>query len=194
MDEAQVGQVGGASVSAPMRLVARIVMVVAALGLVAAFFLPWASAGEDYREAAALAPDVMFYEPTGLTVEGAADLSLFEYAQVYGSMSGTGWEIYLYIIYVALGVAVVTLVLAAFGKPIGVTVFGILTLVASRLLVWDFEDRGVLPNGTHDWGVAPVIYIVAAVVLIAAAVWLFVLKRQAKAAARGAEQMNGSAR
>ena len=51
----------------------------------------------------------------------------------------------------------------------------------------------MLPNGTHDWGIAPVIYFVAAVVLIAAAVWVFVLKRQAKAAARGAEQMNGSA-
>lgn len=191
MDEAQVRQAIGAG--APMKLIARIVMVVAALGLVAAFFLPWASAGEDYREAAALAPGVMFYEPTGLTVEGATDLSLFEYAQVYGSMSGTGWEIYQYIMYAALGVAVIALVLAAFGKPVGAAVFGILTLAASRLLVWDFEDRGVLPNGTHDWGIAPVIYFVAAVVLIAAAVWVFVLKRQAKAAARGAEQMNGSA-
>lgn len=191
MNEAQIGQAGGTG--APMRLIARIVMVVAALGLVAAFFLPWASAGEDYREAAELAPDVMFYEPTGLTVEGATDLSLFEYTQVYGSMSGTGWEIYQYIMYAALGVAAITLVLAALGKPVGAAVFGILTLAASRLLVWDFEDRGVLPNGTHDWGIAPVIYLVAAVVLIAAAVWMLVLKRQAKAAARGAEQMNGSA-
>lgn len=191
MDETQVGQTGGAG--APMRLIARIVMVVAALGLMAAFFLPWASAGEDYREAAALAPDVMFYEPTGLTVEGAADLSLFEYAQVYGSMSGTGWEVYQYIMYVALAISAVTLLLAAFGKPIGATVFAVLTVAASRLLVWDFEDRGVLPNSTHDWGIAPVIYIVAAVVLIAAAVWLFVLKRQAKVAARATEQADGSA-
>lgn len=190
MDEAKVRQAGGAGV--PMKLIARLVMVVAALGLVAAFFLPWASAGEDYREAAALAPDVMFYEPTELTVEGATDLSLFEYAQVYGTMIGTDWEIYQYIMYTALGVAVVALVLAVFGKPIGATMFGILTLVASRLLVWDFEDRGVLPNGTHDWGIAPVIYLVAAVVLIAASVWMFVLKRQANTAARATGQADSS--
>lgn len=169
------------------RLVARIVMIAAAVALVAAFFLPWASANDEYRELASAAPDALFYEPTGLTASDAADLSLFDYAQVYGSMSGTGWELYMGIMYAALEVSIITLALAAFGKPIGAGVFGILTLALSRLLVWDFGDRGVLPNSTHDWGIAPMIYVLAAVVLIAAAVWLLAMKRQAKKAAPKAD-------
>ena len=70
------------------------------------------------------------------------------------------------------------LLLAALGKPIGSAVFGVLTLAVSRLIVWDFTDRGVLPNATHEWGVAPTVYIVAAVALVAAAVWMVVLKRR----------------
>ena len=149
------------------RLVARIAMVVGALMLVAAFFLPWASAGDEFRDAAALAPDVVFYEPTGMTVSGATDISLMEYAQVYGSMGGT-WQVYMVIMYATVDVAAVALVFAAFGKPVPTVVFGIAA----------FGDRGVLPNSTHDWGLAPAVYIVGLVVVLAASVWMFMLKRQ----------------
>lgn len=165
------------------RAIARIVMIVAAVALVAAFFLPWASANDEYRELASATPDAMFYEPTGLTASDAADLSLFDYTLVYGSMLGTGWELYMAIMYATLGVSIIALLLAAFGKPIGAGVFSILAFASSRLLVWDFGDRGVLPNSTHDWGIAPMVYVLTAVVLIAAAVWLLVMKRQAKKAA-----------
>lgn len=164
-------------------LALRVVMVVAALGLVAAFFLPWASADEEYRSAAAQAPEFMYYEPTGLTVSDAQDLSLLEYAQVYGSMEG-GWVIYMVIMYAMAAISVLALILAACNKPIGAMVFGVLTLAASRLLVWDFTDRGVLPNATHDWGIASTIYLVAAIVLIAAGIVTAVLKHRQKAAAR----------
>ena len=169
---------GGAS----LPRLARAVMVVAAIGLVAAFFLPWGSADQEFRDAVALAPDVMFYEPTGMTVSDAQDISLFSYAQVYGSMGGT-WRLYTYISYALLGASALTLLLAALGRPIGSTVLAVIALAGSRLLVWDFGDRGVLPSGTHDWGIAPTVYIVAFVVLVAAAVWLFVLRRKEKAQA-----------
>lgn len=159
------------------RPAARIAMVAGALMLVAAFFLPWASAGDEFRDAAALAPDVVFYEPTGMTVSGATDISLMEYAQVYGSMGGT-WQVYMVIMYATAGVAAVALVFAAFGKPVPTVVFGIAAFAASRLLVWDFGDRGVLPNGTHDWGLAPAVYIVGFVVVLVASVWMFMLKWQ----------------
>lgn len=165
-----------------MLLLARIALVVAAIGLVGAFFLPWASADEEFRDAVTLAPDLVFYEPTGLSVSDATDISLFEYAQVYGSMGGT-WQVYQVIMYVALGVSVVVLLLAALGKPIGASVTAVLVLAGSRLLVWDFGDRNVLPNGTHDWGIAPTVYLVAFVILLVAAAWLFVLKRRAKSGA-----------
>ena len=163
-------------------IVPRILMVVAALGFLAAFFLPWASANAEFREAVTAAPDLVFYEPTDMTVSDAVDISLFEYAQVYGSM-GSGWQVYMAIMYAVLGASALTLLLAAFGKPIGAAVVGALAFAGSRLLVWDFGDRGVLPSSTHDWGMAATAYIPAFVVLLVAAVWLFVLKRRAKAGA-----------
>ena len=119
-----------------------------------------------------------------MTVSDATDISLLEYAQVYGSMGeGTAWQIYMIIMYGVLAVSVVTLLLAALGKPVGASIMAVLVLAGSRLLVWDFGDRGVLPNSTHDWGIAPTIYIIAFVILLAAAVWLFVMKRKVKAGA-----------
>lgn len=173
MDDIQ--EKGGAS----QQLLARIAMVVGAIALVAAFFLPWATAGEDFREGVQLAPEVMFYEPAGMTVSDAVELSLFEYAQVYATM-GSGWMVYTGIMYAVLAASVLVLLLAAFGKPVGASLLATAAFAGSRLLVWDFEDRGVLPSSSHDWGVAATVYIVAFIVLIAAAAWMFVLKRRAK--------------
>lgn len=169
---------GGAS----RQLLARIAMVVAAIVLVAAFFLPWAAAGEEFREGVRRAPETMFYEPTGMTVTDAVDLSLLEYAQTYASM-GSGWTVYTGVMYSVLGASALALLLAALGRPIATAVFATLAFAGSRLLVWDFGDRGVLPNGTHGWGVAATVYVVAFVALLAAATWMFVLKRRAKRAA-----------
>lgn len=94
--------------------------------------------------------------------------------------SGNAFVILVPIIGSAAVLAAFALLLAALGKPIGSAVFGVLTLAVSRLIVWDFTDRGVLPNATHEWGMAPVVYIVAGVVIVAAAVWMVVLKRQDK--------------
>lgn len=164
----------------PQKLIARVALVIAAIGIISAFFLPWGSAGAEWREAAAQAPDVMFYEPTGLTVSDAADLSLLEYAQVYGLMGDTVWVMYAYIVYAGIAFGAVAVVLAALARPVGAAVPGALAFAISRLLVWDFGDRGVLPNSTHDWGAAPTIFVIAAVALVVAAVWLFMIKRREK--------------
>lgn len=169
---------------APFMLIARIALAVAAALLVAAFFLPWASADEEFREGAAALPDFMFYEPAGMTVSDACDISLLEYAQVYGSMEGTAWVVYMVAMYAGLALSVVALLLAVLGKPIGTAVFAVLACAVSRLLVWDFGDRGVLPSSTHDWGAAPTVYLIATVAVIALAILLVMLRRQAKAAGR----------
>lgn len=163
-------------------LVLRIAMMVAAAALATSFFLPWGAADEEYREAAAsVSPDMMFYEPTGLTVSDAADLSLLEYAQVYGSMGGNGWDILAAIIYAIPALSLIALLFAALGKPIVSTVFGVLALVVTRFIVWDFTERGVLPSGTHDWGIAPAIYLAATFAIVVLAVAMVVLKRRSKA-------------
>lgn len=163
-------------------LVLRIAMAVAAAVLTASFFLPWGSADEAYREAAASVPsDMMFYAAAGLTVADAADLSLLEYAQTYGSMGGS-WNVLAAIICSIPVLSVVALLFAALGKPIVSAVFGVLALVVTRFIVWDFTERGVLPNGTHEWGIAPAIYLVAALCVVISAVVMVVLKRRQNAA------------
>lgn len=37
-----------------------------------------------------------------------------------------------------------------------------------------------MPSSTHDWGAAPTIFVIAVVVLLAAAAWLFAIKRRDK--------------
>ncbi len=161
-------------------IAARIALAVAAIGLVAAFFLPWASANDAYREAAAQAPEIVVYEDTGITAAQAADLSLLEFAQIYGSME-SAWTLYMYLMYALLGISAVSLVCAAAGKPIATSVFALLACALSRLLVWDYEDRGALPNATHDWGIAPTIYLGATVVIVVIAVLVVVMQRKGKA-------------
>lgn len=181
---ADVGTTEPAVVSPKALLAARVVLAIAAAALVAAFFLPWGSADEEFREAAMSAPsDLMFYEPAGLTVEGATDLSLLEYAQVYGSMGNASWGLLAAIIYAVLVFSVLALLLSVLGKPIGTAVFGILCFAVTRFLAWDFADRGVLPNSTHEWGVASGVYLAAIVVLIVTAVALWLLKRRRKTVA-----------
>lgn len=164
-----------------MLIASRIALAVAAIGLVAAFFLPWASADDAYREAAARAPEIVIYEDVNITAAQGADLSLLEFAQIYGSMEGT-WTLYMYLMYALLGISAVSLACAAAGKPIATSVFALLACVLSRLLVWDFEDRGALPNTTYDWGIAPAIYLGATVAIVAIAIWMIVMRRKGEAA------------
>lgn len=168
------------------RVVPRALMIVSALLLVAAFFLPWASADAEYREAARRVPDMWFIEEAGLTVDDATDLSLFEYADLYARAEQLGqpaeWAVYAPLMYAAVVLSALALLLACVGKPIGAGVFAILTCVLSRLLVFDFTDRGVIPSSTHEWGAAPVVYLVGTACLVAAAIWFVVEARRARAA------------
>lgn len=171
--------------SKPVLLGARIVMALAAAALVAAFFLPWASADAEYRDAAAQMPDTWYVEGAGLTVSDAADLSLMEYARVYGMAGDLGlssvYEIYVPITYAGLVCAGLALLFAVLGKAIPSGAFGLLACGVLCALRWDFADRGVLPNSTHDWGIASDLFIPAAVVLIVAAIVLAIAKHQVKA-------------
>lgn len=167
------------------RVMPRIIMIASALLLVAAFFLPWASADAEYREAAVKASNMWFMEEAGLTVGDAVDLSLFEYADLYAQAEQLGlsaeWTLYAPLIYATVVLSACALLLALAGKPIGAGAFAILTCALSRLLVFDFTDRGVIPSNTHDWGAAPAVYFVGAGLLIAAAIWSVVETRRANA-------------
>jgi len=72
-------------------------------------------------------------------------------------------------------------------KPIGIIIFDLLALGAFKITCFDFEDRGVVPSNSYDWGIVSWLAYVIGVVIFAGAVWLFIEKRKAKKLAK-AEQ------
>lgn len=169
--------------------VAPWVAIAAAVALVAAFFIPYASATESFRatlESAAAAPD-LFVQSTGLTPAEAADVSLLGYARAMAQLGGeqfNGASVYMGI-YIALGaVSVLTLLLALFRKPVGAIVFALAAFGLNSFIASDFEYRSVIPGTNYDWGPARWVYMGAAIVVIVAAVFVFIAKRREKAARR----------
>lgn len=159
-------------------IAAMLTIVFAAL-LVAAFFLPYASAVEEYRAVL----DQLSENPFGLANEELADISLLEYVRIYLNAAPEAFVA----VYVPLTVApavlgVLTLLFSALRKPVPAIVFSVVTLGVTSLLSWDFEDRGVLPSDTYDWGVARWVYLAAGAAVIVCAIWQIVLRRQARRA------------
>lgn len=157
-------------------IVAALTIVMAAL-LVAAFFLPYASATADYRAALGELSE----NPFGLANEELADISLFEYVRIYLNAAPESFAA----LYVPATVApavlgVLTLLFSALRKPVPVIVFFVLAIAMSMLLTWDFEDRGVIPSSSYDWGEARWVYLAAGIAAIAFAARAIALCRQVR--------------
>lgn len=168
-----------------MRMIASVATIVAALLLVVAFFLPYASGTQEFREGLSSMSANPYSETLGMSNEDLADISLFEYVRVYSASGELGMGDAFAAVYVPLTVApavlgVLTLLFAALRKPVPSIVFSVLTVALTFLLNWDFEDRGVIPSSSYDWGIARWVYLVAGVAVIACAVWQIVLRKQSK--------------
>ena len=170
-----------------MRTIASVATTVAALLLVAAFFLPYASGTQEFREGLSSMPANPYSETLGMSNDDIVDLSLVEYVRIYSAAGELGMPEEFAAIYVPLTVApavlsVLTLLFAVLRKPIPSIAFSALTVALTFLLNWDFEDRGVIPSSSYDWGVARWAYLVAGIAAIALAIWQIVLRRQLKRA------------
>lgn len=170
-----------------VKTIAAVAGAVAAALLVVAFFLPYAAAVDEYREALGAMSANPYSETLGMSNEDLADISLFEYARIYSAAGELGMGDAFAAVYVPFTVApavlgVLTLLFAALRKAIPSMVFSVLTVAMTLLLNWDFEDRGVIPSDSYDWGVAKWVYLVAGVAVVACAIWQLVLRRQAKSA------------
>lgn len=168
-----------------MRTTASVATIMAALLLVVAFFLPYASGTQEFREGLSSMTANPYSETLGMSNEDLADISLFEYARIYSASGELGMGDAFAAVYVPLTVApvvlgVLTLLFAALRKPIPSVVLSVLTVALTFLLNWDFEDRGVIPSSSYDWGIARWVYLVAGVAVIACAVWQIVLRKQSK--------------
>ena len=163
--------------SGQLGAIATVLTIVFAALLVAAFFLPYASAVEEYRAVLGQLSE----NPFGVANEELADISLLEYVRIYLNAAPEAFVA----VYVPLTVApavlgALTLLFSSLRKPVPAIVFSVVTLGVPSLLSWDFEDRGVLPSDTYDWGVARWVYLASGVAVIACAIWQIVLRRQAR--------------
>ena len=161
-------------------------ILVAAL-LVVAFFLPYAAGTQDFREGLGAMSTNPYSDALDMSNDDLADISLFEYARIYGASEELGMGETFAMVYVPLTVApavlgALTLLFALLRKPIPAIVFSVLTVAMTFLLNWDFEDRGVIPSSSYDWGVAKWVYLAAGVAVVACAIWQIVLRRQSKKA------------
>lgn len=168
-----------------MRTIASVATIVAALLLAVSFFLPYASGTQEFREGLSSMSANPYSETLGMSNEDLADISLFEYVRIYSASGELGMGDTFAAVYVPLTVApavlgVLTLLFAALRKPIPSVVFSVFTVALTFLLNWDFEDRGVIPSSSYDWGIARWVYLAAGVAVIACAVWQIVLRKQSK--------------
>ena len=162
-----------------------IVALVAVALMVVAYFLPYASDTQDYRDALMTMPDYVQSDELGMTNADIADMSLFEYARVYAAAEDLGASVALTAIYLPLLVGaivfpVLALLFAALRKPIPVILFSVLAVALLQLLNWDFEDRLVVPSNSYDIGIARWVYLVAGIAAIAGAVATIVMRRSSQ--------------
>ena len=169
-------------------LALRIAMVVLAMALVAAFFLPWGSATEGFREMAARAPTAWASEEAGITMADATDISLLETARLYKTVDIPGYDIYVGLMYAAVAFPAVAAVTAAAGLPVPTWLLTACTLAVAELLRWDFDDRGVFSGSSHVWGFAPEVYRFAAAALLVVCVAAAVFKHRVKKAEARADE------
>ena len=177
----------GAEKNKQLSTIAAVATIVAAVLLVAAFFLPYAAGTQEFRDGLSSMSLNPYSETLGMSNQDLVDISLFEYVRIYSSSGELGMREAFSMLYTVLTAAagvlgVLTLLFALLRKPIPVVVFSVLTVALSLLLNWDFEDRGVIPSPSYDWGVARWVYLAAGTAAVALAIWQIVLRRQSKRA------------
>lgn len=169
-----------------MFLVVTLSVILVSLLVVLAFFLPYASAKADYRKILENFPQQIYMQEIGMTNADAMDISLLEFARVYGAFAtssgqiGTVGTIVVVMISLVGLFSLLTLIFAALRKPIVILIFNCLTFGAVCLLSWDFQDRGALPSNSYDFGMAYYIYYIGAALILAGAICMLVMKIQEK--------------
>ena len=163
---------------------AFIAMLIGSAILLLTLFMPFASATDEYKEALEKFSDSMYIEELNMTNEEAINISLFEFIRIYSSETGKEISNDLSIVYVVVIAAfavfaLLTLLFSILRKSIPVIV-NILTFAVLRLIIWDFEDRGVISNSRYDWGIAQYIGYIGIAIVMVGAVALLVVKMKDK--------------
>lgn len=181
------------------------VTLTAAILVVAAFFLPLATAKAEYADAlkklAAMSSkytDPFHVMGIELSAEDAIHISMYELAKISWAAFDTIDKTF-----AALGIAIisatgilslVTLLFTLFKKPVAVMIFNALTLGVYYMMVRNLKDLVVTPDSNYDLGIAYYLYYIGIAAVFAGAVWLLTgkikLKRQKKTEAAAIKEEN----
>ena len=171
----------------------RRVILLAVLVMLVSVLLPYAAATGDWAAWLGRMPGSEVIDETlGMTAREAVHLSVWDFTRLYGTFSQEIWNdtvtgtIYAVLFGAIVGLPVIAGLFALGRRPVGVLVFALLALGASRVQDWDYTVRGVILGGRYTWGIAHYLYPAAAVAACIGAVWLWGRKRKARKG-RGAQ-------
>lgn len=162
-----------------------LITVLGSLLLIIMILLPFATATKEHKEWLLAYPDQSYVNEISLTNKDAVNISLVEFARIYGVAVDQGIHkdisiTCIVVIAIFAGLSLITLLFAIFKKPFGIIIFNILSLCDFWLIHFDFKDRGVIPNSSYNWGLANYMTYVVGAFILAGAVWLLIEKSKMK--------------
>lgn len=172
----------------------RLIIIVAAICAIIAFFLPYISATDEYRSYINSRSDEKPFDTVNITVGEMADMSLFTYAKTYFQggeelLRSKDSGIFYGILMSSVAGFAVLIILAALGeKPILTLILDILMAGSFYLINWDFVDRRIMPDSNRVWAISYYLYYPLAAIIAVCAIWMFVVKHKAKKEAKKAVQ------
>lgn len=164
-------------------LIPFFVTLIGALFMFITIFLPYTTATEEQSERFKAYPDEIVYEKLDMTAKDMINISMVEYANVYGNLSEQIWGDTSYgIFYIALvaliGVfSLLSILFSVLKKPIAVIIFSLLSFGVFSIQNFDYTDRGVVPSNTYEWGTAYYAFYIAFAITFVGAIWMLVSKR-----------------
>ena len=164
--------------------VCRLLAILFSVALIGSFFLPFIGSTKEYKEYLELFGDKKAFASSDITISEMSEISLFEYTRLYFEV---GEEVYgrkeAAIIYTVLlgsiGVfGILSLLWSLLKKPILLALNSILTGLALYVILWDFKDRGIMPDKQRVWGASYYIIFPLAAILLICAIWMFIAKKK----------------
>lgn len=162
------------------KIIPFIIALLGSVAVVAAFFLPFASASGDYREMLSAFSYNTTVGGVNISASEAADISMFSFARIYTAIGGSFGIVYGILIYALGALSALTLIFAIFKKAIPTIIFDIATLAALCLMIWDFSDRGLLPSDSYNYGAGFYIYLLGLTAALVGSIWLLIVKIKQK--------------
>lgn len=150
------------------------VALLGAVLMVLCVFLPYSTVTDEREEWIDKHPDTMAVEEMNLTSAEVKNVSMVRYAYIYNTIwheSAVGMLAAL-----IMGGALVAALFAWGRKPIGALIFGGLSYGVFCLMNLEFTDKGIIPSDSYDWGLAHSLLPIAAAILVAGVIWMFVEK------------------